>query len=196
MGFSPDHCTWNDGILAPAVEEMDQGTEIKSTRRFEHMMKPLRKRHLQIWTTMAVLLPAGIVLSWLVIPNPIPIKKLSAPHAELFPRILAEKNNAQYCVSIRANEDKTQWQLAWTNKLALTVPSAVIYQVEDSGSDISKAQLIGRIETREQYVFPLKMDPAQNNKLHLLLYDFIHEKIIDTINFNISTSPPVGVTRR
>ncbi len=175
---------------------MDQGTEIKSTRRIEHMMKPLRKRHLQIWTALAVLLPVGIVISWLVIPNPIPVKKLSAPHVELFPRILAEKNNAQYCVSIRTNEDKTQWQLAWTNKLALTVPSAVIYQVGVSRDDLSNAQLIGRIETREQYVFPLKMGPAQNNKLHFLLYDFIHEKIIDTINFNISTSPAVGVTRR
>ena len=159
------------------------------------MIKTLRKRHLQIWATLAVLLPIGIIFSWLVIPNTVPVKILSTP-PELLPLIQSEKNNLQYCISIRTNKDKTQWQLAWTNKLALTVPSAVIYQATDTSAGISKAALIGRIETRGNYAFPLKIDLVHNNKLHLLLYDFIHEKVIDTINFNISTSAEDGVARR
>jgi len=161
------------------------------------MIKTLRKRHLQIWATLAVLLPIGIILSWLVIPNTVPVRILSTPPAELLPLIQSEKNNLQYCISIRTNKDKTQWQLAWTNKLALTVPSAVIYQAKDtSAADISKAAMIGRIEATGNYAFPLKIDSAQHTKLHLMLYDFIHEKVIDTINFNMSTSPDDGVARR
>jgi len=168
------------------------------------MIKPLRKRHLQIWATLAVLLPLGIVLSWLVIPNPVPVKILSIPTARLLPLIRAEKDNSQYCSSIRTDKDESQWQLVWTNKLALTVPSAVIYKISPNeykpgiaGSfKPGKGTLVGRIEARGSYVFPLKMDSIQNNLLHILLYDFIHEKIIDTINFNITTSPPGEVSRR
>ena len=160
------------------------------------MIKPLRKRHLQIWATLAVLLPIGIIFSWLVIPNTVSVKILSVPPTELLPLIRAEKNNLQYCISIRTNKDKTQWQLAWTNKLALTVPSAVIYQATDTSTDISKATLIGRIEARGNYAFPLRVDSVQNNGLRFFLYDFIHEKVIDTINFHISTTPAGGVARR
>jgi hypothetical protein len=160
------------------------------------MIKPLRKRHLQIWATLAVLLPIGIIFSWLVIPNTVPVKILSVPHPELLPLIQAERNNLQNCISIRTDNDKKQWQLEWTNKLALTVPSAVIYHATDTSTNISKAILIGRIEARGHYIFPLKIDSIQTSDLHLLLYDFIHEKVIDTINFHISTSPVVDVTRR
>jgi len=122
----------------------------------------------------------------------------------LLPLIRAEKDNSQYCSSIRTDKYESQWQLVWTNKLALTVPSAVIYQVSPNdykpgiaGSfKPGKGTLVGRIEARGYYVFPLKMDSIQNNLLHILLYDFIHEKIIDTINFNITTSPPGEVSRR
>ncbi len=147
------------------------------------MIKPLRKRHLQIWTAIAMLLPIAIIFSWLVIPNPVPVKMLSASSIELLPVIQAKKETNQYCINIRSNADKTNWQLEWKNKLALTVPSADIYQTEDGSTDITKAQLIGRIEARGDYVFPLKSDSIQNNELNLVLYDFIHQTVIDLINF-------------
>ena len=196
MGFPPHHHTGYDGVLATAVKEMAKDIEIKGIKKKCTMTKRLRKRHLQIWATFAVLLPTGIVFSWLVIPNPVPIKRSSVPDAELLPLIQAEKNNLQNCISIRTDKDKTQWQLEWTNKFALTVPSAVIYHVTDTSTNISKATLIGRIEARGHYIFPLKIDSMQNNDLRLLLYDFIHEKVIDTINLNISASPAGGVARR
>jgi hypothetical protein len=46
---------------------------------------------------------------------------------------------------------------------------------------VDRAQLIGRIEARGDYVFPLKVDSAKKNELNLVVYDFIHEKIIDSI---------------
>jgi hypothetical protein len=151
------------------------------------VIKPLRKRHLQIWTAIAVLLPIGIILSWLVIPNPVPVKILPTANVDLLPVIQDKKETAQYCLNLRSNSDKTSWQLEWKNKLELTVPSAVIYaplnppEGEMQSFTVDRAQLIGRIEARGDYVFPLKVDSAKKNELNLVVYDFIHEKIIDSI---------------
>lgn len=168
------------------------------------MMKPLRKRHLQTWIAIAVLLPVGIIFSWLVIPNPVPVKILSASTIELLPVIQAKKETNQYCINIRSNSEKTNWQLEWKNKLALTVPSAVIYRASlefhsqpspPSGGSVASeggvsrsfipnnSQLIGRIETKGNYVFELISDSTKYKELNLVVYDFIHEKIIDLIKF-------------
>ena len=158
------------------------------------MIKPLRKRHLQIWTAIAILLPLGIIFSWLVIPNPVPVKILQAPTVELLPVIHSKKDTIQYCINIRTNKEKTSWQLEWKNKLALMVPSAVIYKASPNPSEggtfgsfkPNSSQLIGRIEATGDYVFPLPIDSTIQEQLQFVLYDFIHEKVIDTINFNNS----------
>ena len=168
------------------------------------MIKPLRKRHLQIWTALAVLLPAGIILSWLVIPNPVPVKILSPVTIDLLPVIKYKKDNEQYCINIRTNKENNKWQLEWKNKLALKVPSAVIYNASHElhsqpsppigGSAASEggvsrsfipgnSQLVGRIEARGDYVFALPDDSSSNAQLTFVLYDFIHEKVIEFINF-------------
>lgn len=147
------------------------------------MIKPLRKRHLQIWTALAALLPVGIILSWLVIPNPVPVKLLNPAATELLPVIKYKKDNDQYCINIRTNNDNSAWQLEWKNKMALTVPSAVIYKTSGNSAEIKNWELVGRIEARGNYVFSLPADPAIPGRLHLTLYDFIHQQIIDSINF-------------
>jgi hypothetical protein len=147
------------------------------------MIKSLRKRHLQIWTVLAVLLPIGIALSWLIIPNPVPVKILNPVNAQLLPLIKYKRDNEQYCINIRTNKESSEWQLEWKNKLALTVPSAVIYQTTDNNTDITKAQLIGRIEARGDYVFELPNDSSGYKQLKLIVYDFIHQKVVDYINF-------------
>ncbi|HKO82526.1 MAG TPA: hypothetical protein VJU78_19085, partial [Chitinophagaceae bacterium] len=132
------------------------------------------------------LLPVGILLSWLVIPNPVPVKLLKPVSTELLPVIKYTTGKKEYSVNIRTNRKNTDWQLEWKNKMALTVPSAVIYQVKDDETDITKAQLIGRIEAKGDYVFQLKSDSSlKHQDLHFLIYDFIHEKIIDSLNFKI-----------
>ena len=155
------------------------------------MIKPLRKRHLQIWISLAILLPIGIVMSWLVIPNPVPVKIVQTVNTELLPIIKYKKDNGQYCINIRTNKENTVWQLEWKNKRALMVPSAVIYKASPSPSKggVSRsftpasAQLIGRIETRGNYIFPLQKDALAANELHFTVDDFIHQQIIDSINF-------------
>lgn len=149
------------------------------------MIKPLRKRHLQIWTVLAILLPMGIIISWLVIPNPVPVKIVKQTNQELLPVIKYKSDKNQYCINIRTNKENTQWQLEWKNKLALTVPSAVIYKTTGNTTNIKNGQLIGRIEARGDYVFSLPDDSPANAQLDFILYDFIHQKIIDSLKFKI-----------
>jgi hypothetical protein len=156
------------------------------------MMKPLRKRHLQVWTALAVLIPVGIVFAWLAIPNSEPVKLLQSPTADLLPVIKKTSDKKDYTVNLRTNKESTEWQLEWKNKMALTVPSAVIYKASPNPSKggalesfrSEYATLIGRIEARGDYIFPLQQDSTGYSQLHLVLYDFIHQQIIDSINFH------------
>ena len=156
------------------------------------MIKPLRKRHLQIWTAWAVLIPIGIISAVIVRP-PLPKNKLLQPTATAaLPVILRSVDKDDYTVSIRSNNDTSRLQLEWINKKTLTYPTATIYEdtitKEQSkvsppeAEDLEAAALIGRIEARGTYHFAFGKNLVRNN-YRFILYDFIHQKIIDSITF-------------
>ena len=147
------------------------------------MIKSLRNAHRKIWMAIAVLLPAGIILAWLVIPGVVPVKHLLTPKVELLPIIKTNRESNRYCINLRSNREGTAWQLEWKNKIPLTVPSAVIYEAVSNMKDISQLRFIGRIESRGDYVFALPPETNFKTPITLILYDFIHEKTVDSINF-------------
>lgn len=147
------------------------------------MIKSLRKRHRQVWLVWAFLLPMGIFFSWLVIPDQMPVKLLQSERQELLPVVVSTANKDEYQVSIRRNSEGSQWQLQWQAKAILTNPSAVIYQIVDTMNDITWQQLVGRIESGKDHLFLLPDDSMSYKKVQFVLYDFIHEQIIDSINF-------------
>lgn len=150
------------------------------------MIKPLRKRHLQIWTLWSVLIPIGIISAMLVRPK-FPKDKLLQPLATVaLPIVLKSAERENYTINIRSNSDTSHLQLEWTNKKTLTYPTATIYKASpnSSGGGAFKPQaadLIGRVETRGTYYFHLKK--SSNNNYHFILYDFIHNQTIDSITF-------------
>jgi hypothetical protein len=158
-----------------------------------NMIKTLRKRHLQIWTALAVLLPVGIAAAWLSIPKEAKDKLLQPASVQPLPNVLASAEKDNYTVRIRSNSDTSQLQLEWINKKTLTYPTATIYKASPNpsgGGALKKfipeqSLLIGRIEARENYYF--KLDSAfqlnNNSTYQLVLYDFIHKQIIDSITF-------------
>ena len=144
------------------------------------MIRPLRKRHLQIWSALLLLIPAGIITAWLSIKKP--VYNISQPTSEqALPKITLSVEKENYLVRLRSN-DSGAWQLEWINKDVLAVPSAVIYKTAAVHKGIESAELIGRIEAKGTYYFPLQKDPI-NEKPKFFLYDFIHEKIIDSVKF-------------
>jgi hypothetical protein len=128
-----------------------------------------------------VLIPIGIISAVLVRPV-FPKEKLLQPAtAEVLPVVLKSLDRENYTVNIRSNNNNSQLQLEWINKKALTYPTATIYEDTTNTDYISKATLIGRIEARGTYHFRLKKN--SNNNYHFIIYDFIHQQIIDSITF-------------
>ena len=145
------------------------------------MIKPLRKRHLQIWSVLAVLIPVGIIGALIVRPKPANDKTLQPSSTEALPVIIKKIEKENYTVSLRGN-NQIATQLEWINKSVLTFPTAVIYKTIPGNNNIGNADLIGRIEARGTYHFALQPDSANN--YYFILYDFIHQQMIDSINFS------------
>jgi len=146
------------------------------------MIKPLRRRHFQIWLALAVLLPCGIIGGWLVVPQSAKDHLLQPPGSQVLPLLIKTIDKINYTVNLRSSADTASLQLEWINKSPVTSPSALIYMVHDGEKEIEHADIVGRIDSRGAYYFPLKNDP-EGKRMQLVLYDIIHHKIIDHIQF-------------
>ncbi len=146
------------------------------------MIKPLRKRHLQVWTALAFLLPAGIIAAAVVVPKQQYNKPLQVQSVQALPLVVKTSENNDYTANLRSTSNSTAWQLEWINKEELTAPTALMYQVNAPNENINDAQLIGRIEGRGTYYFNLKSS-GNNQPFRFVLYDIIHHQQIDSITF-------------
>lgn len=145
------------------------------------MIRHLRKRHLQIWSVLLLLIPSGIVTAWLSVKKPAHNNILQPASVQALPNIILSVEKENYTVRLRDNNRGAQ-QLEWINKNVLTVPTATIYRMSAPGEDMKGGELIGRIEARGSYYFLLNKDSLRTPQ-QFILYDFIHQQIIDTINF-------------
>jgi len=140
------------------------------------MIKPLRKRHLQIWTLLAVLIPAGIISGYMAVPKQALNKLIQEDKTDALPVVIKKVERNDYSVYLRSSEDKKNYQLQWINTKASTLPSSLIYQLNSA-----EKELIGRVESTGSYYFPLKEDTT--GRYNFILYDIIHQQAIDTIKF-------------
>lgn len=78
--------------------------------------------------------------------------------------------------------DTSEIQLEWINKKTLVYPTATIYAASENGL-IKNAKIIGRIEARGNWFFPLDSSFKNgSNRKNFILYDFIHQQVVETIN--------------
>ena len=145
------------------------------------MIKPLRKRHLQIWMILAILIPIGIISAYISIPKTTTNKLLQSTVGEALPVLIKSIDRTSYAASLRTNKDSSQLQLEWKNRAASVYPSSLIYQLAENSDDIKQAAIIGRVEARGDYYFSLKKDSTKY--FRFVLYDIIHQQTIDSINF-------------
>ena len=152
------------------------------------MIKSLRKRHVQIWALWAVLLPVGIIIAWMAVPEKVEQELLQREvqrtnndtiafvdkgnyainiildwsRAEKIPllRKLYSENEKPESVPYYMDSLKNEFRLEFINKEELTVPSLLLYQVTDSTTNnIDKQELLGRIAGRGSQYFPLDLPP-------------------------------------
>jgi hypothetical protein len=140
------------------------------------MIKPLRKRHFQIWATLAVLIPAAMVSAYFVVPHQAVSTVLQNDKGEALPVVISKVEKAPYTVYLRGSTDKKNYQLQWINKKEVTLPSSLIYKISNT-----QKELIGRVAPAGNYFFSLPKDST--GKYNFILYDIIHQHIIDSINF-------------
>lgn len=145
------------------------------------MIRQQRAAHKWVWTLFIFLLPTGILLGWLVVPSEKPVQFLQHKSIELMPEVLKSYQVPAFSVSIRTDSARDKFQLYWCNLKELNVPTAVIYVTSKDSFEITQSKYVGRIETRGSYLFPLDSTINFKNS-RLILYDFIHEKIIEQIN--------------
>lgn len=146
------------------------------------MIKLLRKRHLQIWIAWAVLLPAGIAVAYTSVKKPDTIQLLQPPVGTGLPVVIKSVDNERYSIALLGNADSSQLQLQWVNKTVLTAPTATIYKVVANSTDMTGAVLLGKMESQGTYYFPV--DSAfLREKPDLVVYDFIHNKVLEIIKF-------------
>jgi hypothetical protein len=139
----------------------------------------LRKRQVQCWIILAFAIPAGFLSASLVIPSPM-TSTVIEPHTTVaLPLVLRSLQKNGYTINLRVNVDRSMKQLEWINNIAITVPSAIIYQTQTGNLD--GAEIIGRVESRGTYRFPLKAGSI-SAVLHFIVYDIIHHQTIDQIN--------------
>jgi hypothetical protein len=143
------------------------------------MNKQLRKRHRIVWLFISITLPVMLLISWLLIPQLEPVKAISINQPAPLPVILKTNKYPHYEVELQTNSNG-DLQIEWWSKAALRIPTAAIYQLKNNGQQV----YIGRIEGRGHYRFPLQKD-SSSKEIHLQLYDFIHEQLIDTLNFSL-----------
>jgi len=148
------------------------------------MIRPLRKRHIQTWYALAVLIPVGIIGAWLAVPTPVQDHLLNPAPSQALPLLIKSVSKDAYTVRLRRMEDSSAFQLEWICHSALTSPSAIIYEIDPQKgiNDIEGAALIGRINSRGIYHFPLDRNSPDVHP-SFILYDIIHHRIIDRINF-------------
>jgi hypothetical protein len=147
------------------------------------MIKPLRKKHLQLWIVLAVVIPIGIIAAVVTRREPAKGKLLQADASSASTVLFKSVDKEGYTVSLRGNADTSTLQLEWINKGTITFPSALIYQLRFTDEHFTRADtfLIGRIEAKGTYHFGLqRMSPKD---VHIVLYDVIHHSIIDSLNF-------------
>ena len=125
------------------------------------MIRSLRKRHLNAWIILALVLPLGFIWAYLVIPHnlPDPLEAVVST-GELF--------------SIKKATNGTD-QLEITIQQPLTTPSTLVYLAGKSTPDIKTALLIGSLGPRGKYVFNLPSQLPQDPVV--LFYDAISKNI-------------------
>jgi hypothetical protein len=126
----------------------------------------------------ALLLPLGIV-SAVMARRSIPSSAIEIQNGFLLPVVIKEKIWNGNTLQLRGSTQSKVQQLVWMNKQMLSIASAALYLEESDINSVSSPKYIGRIESRGNYVFELPV----KSQYHFIVYDFIHQQIVDRINF-------------
>ena len=163
------------------------------------MIKSQRKRHLQIWILLAVLIPVGIIVAWIAVPKKVTQELLQKVARASAYHTIASVEKENYKINILVPNSvtikhPTGWEyelnVQFINKKESSTDSLLLYKVIDlTDNNIDKQELLGRIKSKGIQEFRLKFFDLRvtNNKFDyrdkFLLYDIMKKQVVDSINF-------------
>lgn len=137
------------------------------------MIKPLRKRHLQFWVYIALILPAAFYSAYLNIPDPV-VEETAVVSTDLLPLEISELEHVEgLTVILRGQGESRQLEF----RLSETWPSASAVVYLDGGES---RILLGRLSTRGSHGFLL---PSRQAVYDIIIRDEIKGK--DILNLTI-----------
>ena len=146
------------------------------------MISQLRKRHLTIWTILAVLLPVGFVVATLSIPPSATVRTLTTSTQPALPTVLASQETPELKLNRRTASQADQQQLEVVIKQPLTSASTLVYLATDPRStDAKQGILLGRLGSKGVYRFVVPSGQSAEKGWKVLLYDVIKGQTIQTI---------------
>jgi hypothetical protein len=142
------------------------------------MILSLQKRHRQLWTVFAIVLPVFFVWSYLSIPTT--AKNPITEDYSLLPIIYNEIENDDFKVIERKIELELDinYQLQVIVKKPIRQSAALIFVGENEAAIKDKSP-VGQLFSKGNYSFPL-LDPLQKND-NIYLYNPITKKVFYTL---------------
>ena len=143
------------------------------------MVKSLRKRHVQIWMALSLLIPVCLTASWLGIRRigdadlwqPAPVIRL--------PVLLKTAGRPGYLLELRTDSLQTVIQLQLQRTEPLASPQVTLYQIPGAESNIDQGKYLGVIGPRGTYRFQL--EKSNHSDYYILVYDKIHQRALERI---------------
>jgi hypothetical protein len=160
------------------------------------MIKALRKRHLQTWTLLAVLIPVCIIAAWIAVPEKVTQELFQKEMVRNTSVTLTSVKKESYKLSLLIDTAKSEnaVNLEFINAEKFTAPSLLLYRLIDTTTDnIDKQELLGRIEGKAPHYFPLPYLTVISclefsNTAKFVLYDIRKRQPIDTLIFKTSNT--------
>lgn len=133
---------------------------------------------------LAFVIPAGIILAVATRPEKAASQLLQANETTVLPVLLKTIDKEGYTANLRCNTDTSSLQLEWINKKVLTVPSVLVYQVQQHVGEFGHkgAFFLGKIEPTGTYYFDLQK--TEKSEVDIAVYDIIKRSAIDSIHFS------------
>lgn len=140
------------------------------------MIRSLRKRHLNLWVLISVLLAIGIFASVWVIPQMPFEDAISAPLAPAFPEILATIDKEELKANLRQNKGG-ELQIELFIKKPMTIPAPALYT--GKASSVESLSFVANLQESGLY----RINIADTEQRQFVIYSRLKNKVYSSLEF-------------
>jgi hypothetical protein len=130
------------------------------------MILDLRKRHFEIWVILAVLLPAGIIGTY-VLPRPNLTDNYSETSQYLYNDLIHSVERTDYKITLRKNEEN-KLQIDWLGKTAMKAAGPFIKLIVKG-----RSETLGNVGSKGRLIFYSGLPYQDGDDVEVIISDAI-----------------------